>query len=257
MIYYQGKLYSLTDNKLGANRALFFGENPFTSGRLNKNGPQALDLHLNRLDQMLQYFYGESLGEKAVEIERILNAQKENYNYFRINLFKDDFSEVEFSILFKNIDLSIGEIHLGVSRYPKGKSIIPSFVKLGNYVQVFRELEEAKEQGINELVMIDQGHKILECSTSNLFFVKDQKIYTPKLKNGILEGITRARLLKFLRERSIKVEIGDFDISTLEYVDEIWLTNAVKGLRRVHTFHSRKLGEETYLKIGDEFNSYE
>ena len=57
----------------------------------------------------------------------------------------------------------------------------------------------------------------------NLFFVKNNIIYTPKLGN-ILAGITRDSIIKLARNLGYKVIEGEFNISQLKEADEAFFT---------------------------------
>ncbi|WP_391206213.1 aminodeoxychorismate lyase [Psychrobacillus sp. L4] len=68
---------------------------------------------------------------------------------------------------------------------------------------------------------------VAEGITSNVFWVKEGKLYTPSLDTGILAGVTRDWLIK---NSPFVVEVGLFAREVLEEADEVFITNAVQEI---------------------------
>jgi len=85
-----------------------------------------------------------------------------------------------------------------------------------NYLGAVMAQQEAKKENGIEAIYVDRNNRILEGTTTNIFFFKGNEIHTPK--DTILPGITRSVILK-LAETNFKVierdinkdEIGDFE----------------------------------------------
>lgn len=80
----------------------------------------------------------------------------------------------------------------------------------------------AKEQGAYEAILVDKKGEVTEGAYSNIFWVKDGKIYTRK--EGVLEGITRKGVLEL-----IPVEFQNITLEELKKVDELFLTKTTTG----------------------------
>jgi len=50
---------------------------------------------------------------------------------------------------------------------------------------------EAVKEGFDEVVMLNERGEVAECTSANIFAVKNEKILTPPLNSGCLEGVTR------------------------------------------------------------------
>lgn len=85
-------------------------------------------------------------------------------------------------------------IAAGLRRNPI-ESLSPAW-KTGNYLNNILGLREARARGADDVVMLNLRGEVTEASTSNLGFVRDGEVYTPRLDAGILEGITRGLLLR-------------------------------------------------------------
>ena len=111
------------------------------------------------------------------------------------------------------------------------KSNIKSISLLGNVLLK----NHASSSGCYETLLV-RNKKLTEGSTSNVFIVKDEIIYTPKLSNELLPGVTRGLLIKLLSQNNLKVIESDIYQSDLINADEVWCsssTNAVVPIVKV------------------------
>jgi branched-chain amino acid aminotransferase len=68
--------------------------------------------------------------------------------------------------------------------------------KTGNYLNNILCLREARARGANEVLMTNLAGEITESAVCNVAFVRSGEVLTPPLAAGILEGITRAQMLR-------------------------------------------------------------
>ncbi len=101
--------------------------------------------------------------------------------------------------------------------------------------------EKAKMLGYDEAIFIDSENHILEGTRSNIFLVKDNVVYTPKLDCGILPGITRQIVLEICAELKIQCVEKILDASELENCDELFLTNSLNEIIPVKKIGDREL----------------
>ncbi|MCG7346245.1 aminodeoxychorismate lyase [Sporosarcina sp. ACRSL] len=96
-----------------------------------------------------------------------------------------------------------------------------------NNVRGRMELSSLKD--LEGIFLTAHGH-VAEGVTSNVFWVKDEALYTPSVDTGILPGITRAFLLELGEKLGMDVHIGLFPKNDVEQADEVFVTNAVQEL---------------------------
>jgi branched-chain amino acid aminotransferase len=109
-------------------------------------------------------------------------------------------------------------------------------IKSANYLNNILAKIEAKQVGADEAILLNGDGFLAEGSVSNLFFVKDQTLFTPSPAAGILNGITRQVVLEIARAEGIPVEEDLLRPATLRSADEAFLTNTtyeVMPVRRV------------------------
>ena len=105
------------------------------------------------------------------------------------------------------------------------KSNIKSISLLGNVLLK----NHASSNGCYETLLV-RNQKLTEGSTSNVFTVKDEIIYTPKLSNELLPGVTRGLLIKLLNQNNLKVIESDIYQSDLINADEVWCSSSTNSV---------------------------
>ena len=83
---------------------------------------------------------------------------------------------------------------------------------------------EAHENHCFEALLLNVQGQLCETSSGNLFWVKDHKLYTPALSCGLLEGATRAAILRLSPYRVEEVEAG---IEALAEAEAVFITNVI------------------------------
>lgn len=130
---------------------------------------------------------------------------------------------------------------VGVVRNPS--SAIDPAVKSGNYLNSVMALVEAKERGADDAVMCNTEGHVAECSTSNLFFVRDGVLCTPALECGILGGVTRQALLEtYAPAAGVPTRPGAFTPEELYSADEAFQTSTLKGVMPVCSVDDKTIG---------------
>ena len=101
---------------------------------------------------------------------------------------------------------------------PHPKSTIIEAKVCGHYVNSILASTEAKANGFDEALLLDTDGFLAEGPGANLFFQKNNKLYTPKTGN-ILPGITRQTVLNLCEELNIEVVQGNYTVADLQTAD--------------------------------------
>ncbi len=115
----------------------------------------------------------------------------------------------------------------------------------------------AREHNWDDALIINQYDRIAESTVSNIFWVKNETLHTPSLSEGCVAGVMRSFLMENLRQQN-GVNSGIRLIETtctenqLLEADEIFLTNALTGLRWVERFGARQYTNTIAGKIWKE-----
>ena len=83
---------------------------------------------------------------------------------------------------------------------------------------------------IQEGILLDLNGCVIEGTMSNLFFVKNNTLYTPLLTQTGIAGIMRDFVLQTASAEGIQIEQGCFSLEQLCAADEIFVTNSIIGI---------------------------
>tara|TARA_B100001250_G_scaffold412319_1_gene443211 strand:+ start:573 stop:1442 length:870 start_codon:yes stop_codon:yes gene_type:complete len=101
---------------------------------------------------------------------------------------------------------------------------IPCFAKAaGLYMICTMSKHAAEAKGCSDSLMLDYRGFVAEATGANIFFVKDNKVYTPT-PDCFLNGITRQTVIELLRKNSIEVVEKHIKLEELEGFQQCWLT---------------------------------
>ncbi len=120
--------------------------------------------------------------------------------------------------------------------------------KSGNYLNNVFASHFAKKQNCFDSVMLSQEGHLAEGSVHNIWFIKDGMLKTPDKACGLLEGITRLKLMEFCDENALPYEVGFYDPEDLYTADQVFFTSTTKGILPVCQYEDKKysVGDSTY-----------
>ncbi|MGO3751538.1 MAG: aminotransferase class IV [Peptoniphilaceae bacterium] len=209
--------------KINLDEGFFFGEGAFETIKVIKKTPLFLKDHLKRLNSSLVFFGIEKeINENQVK-EYIKTVEEENYA-LKITVSREN------TLFTKRQDPYIGidrnkEYKLLISKVLRNSTSPMVYHKTINYYENILEKRKAMSEGYYEVLFLNEKNKVCEGSVSNIFFVKDEKIYTPNLESGLLKGTMRDYIIKEYKaiEKSISLE-------ELENYNSVFISNALMGI---------------------------
>jgi branched-chain amino acid aminotransferase len=102
---------------------------------------------------------------------------------------------------------------------------------------------EAREAGVDEVLLMNNRGEIAEGSVSNLFVVRQESVLTPSVECGCLPGITRAAVLEEATRLGIPAIEQALSPAELYDADEAFLTNSVMELMPLVRVGDRSIGK--------------
>ncbi|MFW6050214.1 MAG: aminotransferase class IV [Myxococcota bacterium] len=115
--------------------------------------------------------------------------------------------------------------------------------KASNYLANLLAVQQARERGAQEAVLLSPDGAVLEGASSNVFVVRGGGIRTPGTAAGILEGITRRRVLAIARREAVPVREGVFFVQDLYRADEVFITSSIREVVPVVRVDGVAVGE--------------
>lgn len=209
-----------------------FGLGIFETMSVVNNHIILLEYHLQRLKKGIK-FLGINLN---ITKEEVLNYVKDNP--MKNGVLKIIVSE-------NNIVWQCRENNYSDDKYKKGFSVALSsvirnetspftYIKSLNYGDNILEKRKAALIGYDEPIFLNTEGQLTEGATTNIFFIKNNKIITPELSCGMLDGTIRKYIINRydVEERVVyPYDINDFD--------EMFLTNSLMGIMPVYKFEDK------------------
>lgn len=215
----------INDDNIKLDNGLFFGQGAFETILCGKN-PYFLDFHINRLKKALEVLEMQPLIEEKEIVEyikklnirdKVLKITVTDKNIIlttRGNTYTEEMYENGFS--------------LKISDVLRNSTSILSKIKSTNYVENILEKRKANKEGYDDVVFFNEKGYLCETSVSNIFCIKDEKIYTPDCSNGLLNGTVREWII-----RNFNVIECDITRKDLKNMKEVFVTNSLIGIMEI------------------------
>lgn len=245
------------------NRALRYGEGLIETMYFEDKTIKLFAFHYERLEKSLAQLNFPEISRFDFDKEiakTIVANQNPERGILRAQFFLNEARhELQFWIEYlpvqtKQFDRRAG-IHIGFSKKAVKNHDSISHLKNTSRLNYVIAKREALEHNWDDILLINSKQNVVESTISNIFIIKDNVVYTPPLMDGCIEGVFR----RFLLETQ---EIGDLTIqercllpSSIMTADEIFLTNAVRGIQPVSSLEGKAFPIHLSHKIFDYFAS--
>lgn len=120
------------------------------------------------------------------------------------------------------------------------KALDPQIKSL-NFLNNILAKIEAKKAGAYEAIMLNYRGYIAEGTISNIFFARNNILYTPSINIGILDGITRRIILDIAKELKIKTIEGKFKPEEIYSAEEVFISNTTMEVMPVTEIDNKKI----------------
>jgi len=250
-----------------SNRAFRYGDGVFETMRFHKGKVLFSDIHFNRLIagmDMLRldydsHFTKEWMCEEVLKLSRsvrIFKSGRIRFSVYRAGegLYTPLTNQFSFVVELEKLDIenftlnekgNLVDLFSGV--------ILPrnalSRLKTTNALPYVLAAISKKENGLDEIFLLNDEGGLVEGTSTNIFLVKSNKVFTPGLMEGCTEGVMRQVVIDLLRANDIQItELAIPPLSLLD-ADEVFLTNAVQGIRWVGGYKQKRYYNQLAKKI--------
>ncbi len=244
-VYLNGKFIKSAEAKISVfDQGFLYGDGIFESFRSNGNKLYQFSQHYQRLQQSAAALnYQLDLNQQQLEAILLQLRDKNDLvnAYYRITITRGDgqigfqrsldnnltclviareFKGFEESYYRNGIDLKVAQ-----TRRNAPEAINPKIKSISNLNSLLGKLE-AKANGAIEVVMLNNKGHVCEGSASNIFWTRGQWVFTPSVATGLLEGVTRATIMRLCTEKlDLRVIAGEYKLQELKFSDEVFITS--------------------------------
>ncbi|KXZ39734.1 4-amino-4-deoxychorismate lyase [Alkalithermobacter thermoalcaliphilus JW-YL-7 = DSM 7308] len=218
-----------------------FGIGLFETIKVYKGIPMLLDNHLERIYNSINEL-NISFDICKNEMKNIIIKHSKNINNkaLRLTIFDDGYNISLRDIPYTQSDYLRG-YKLKIAPIIRGSSILYTH-KTVNYLENIYSKKEALKHGFDESLFINMKNIILEGSMTNIFFIKDNIVYTPCESLSILPGIIRQEIIDICTKEKIKIKKTKIQLSSVKDFEFCFITNSLIELIKVSNI------EDTYFK---------
>ncbi len=130
-----------------------------------------------------------------------------------------------------------------------------SSIKSNNYMLFSLAARQARLRNLDDAFILNIHDRLCEATVSNVFAIRDKTIYTPPLSEGCIAGVMRRWVQELLRKQNILCRETPLTVEMIKQCDEIFLTNAIFGIRWVGRFREITYGNGMTREIFALLNS--
>jgi branched-subunit amino acid aminotransferase/4-amino-4-deoxychorismate lyase len=256
------------------NRSYLYGDGLFESVRIMNGKPINLENHYNRLVQGAKaikmrfpaFFTVQFFEDKIVELANISGIT--DGGKCRISLdralggtYIPETNEISYFIEVYPYEANFFELNskgfeIDIYQDQKKQNNFLANFKTKNGLLYVMTAIAAKEKNLDDMLLTNEKGVIIESSNSNLFIVSNGVLYTPGLEDGCLAGTMRMQVINLAIQHGIKVYECSIMPQNLLAADEIFFTNAIRGIVWVGGYRTKRYYNSLGRKLQSFLNDY-
>jgi branched-chain amino acid aminotransferase len=251
---------------------LICGWGLFTTVRIVRGEAFAYERHWRRLEKdaaLTRLPLAYTGARVRVMLQEVIRANQVKDGCARIYLvwntvggWRSDEKMPDVDLLIATADLPHypDVMRLTVREHGRHASSSLAGVKTISWLDSVWAVAEAQRAGFDEVVLLNERGEVSECTAANIFAAKGEKVITPPLSSGCLEGVTRGILMEIASEAGTSVVEQTLRLEDLYGADEVFVTstnrNAI-GVKEIdgHTIADGAMGPITQ-KLDEAFEEY-
>lgn len=254
------------------NRAFCYGDALFETIRIANYRPQFLKEHLQRLYagmKVLKMLPNPNYSEVFFEHAILELAQKNGITSdarVRLTVYRNDGgfyapSDNNVSFLIEMTAMEEKGYTLNAKGYTvdlfsdlkKSNSPLSSIKSANSIVYVVAGIYK-NQHALDDCILVNDKGCITEAISSNIFAVKNGVLYTSPVADGCVDGVMRKKIIEIAEASRIAVYELSIMQSVLLGADELFLTNAINGIRWVVAYKQKRYFNNTSKKFTDKLN---
>ncbi len=263
-INYNGNIYNEHEQLLQVtNRGFRYGDGFFESMIMFNQKMPLLEFHWSRIVFTADVLAGilpagmdvdklQSMILDLASVNDLVKNARVRVQFFRKGggLYLPDTDDLGFIITMDpviNERFEVGEGLVAGLREDCYKTVsMTSDLKTSSALMYVMAARFAKSEGWDECLLLNDLDHVCEAIHSNIFLVKGDKLITPDLDSGCVNGVMRSYLIALFDEL---VEEREVTVKELEEAEEILLVNAVKGVQWIKQFKGKTYTNKKAVEI--------
>jgi branched-chain amino acid aminotransferase len=238
---------------LASNRGYRYGDGLFETMKIRDGKILLANYHFERLFSglsLLQFEKPLLFTREKINAEILRLCGKNNCTKLarvRLSVFRgngglyDDDKVPEYLVECWPLNESVNQLNengLVIDIYRDAEKGCDKFsnLKSANFLPYSMAALFAKQNKLNDCLVINTSGSIADSTIANLFIIKNGIVITPGLEDGCVNGVMRRHLLKELQVAGYQVQESTISVNDVLMADEVFLTNAINAIRWVRQF---------------------
>ncbi len=269
-VFHNESLLPIEKVRLSPGQAgLICGWGIFTTLRICRGEAFAYERHWRRLEKdaaLTRLPIPYTAAKVRVQLHEVIRANKVTEGCARVYLVYNTVGFWQSDEKHEPVDLIIYTaplperrevVRLALREHGRHAASALAGVKSISWLNNVWAVSEANKEGFDEVVMLNERGEVAECTSANIFAVKDGKILTPPLNSGCLEGVTRGILMEIAPETGVSVVEQALRPEDLYSADEVFISSTNRNLISVGEIVGHKIAAGLVCdRMNDLFTAY-
>lgn len=268
-IFYNGEYLHGDKPFLGLpNRAFYYGDAIMEELHAYATEPQFLDAHLEKLVSAMdllsmdvpEYFNIADLNlfiSKLLRKNRLFGGAAVRITVFRNSseLFAPQRNDVSFAMDCRRLEQGFYALNSAgyvIDVYQESiRHVHPlSSIRNADPLLFIKAAQYCEKKKLDDCVFLNGNRRIVETVYSSIFLVKDQAVFTPSVHEGCIPGVMRKVMVDLCSMSGFRNnDQSRLSPEAMEEADEIFLADAVNGLRWVGAYRQKRYYKKSIQKL--------
>jgi branched-subunit amino acid aminotransferase/4-amino-4-deoxychorismate lyase len=272
-INYNGEIVAAGSKLLEiSNRGFRYGDGLFESMRMMRGRLKFAELHSERLEKGMKALHIEGYSQMdsyflQEKVEELAIRNKIKHGRLRLTVYRDaeglytptqnkmgyciEIEPLEEPRYFMNAK---GLIMDKYDEMTKPVNFLSNLKTCNSLLFVMASIYKVQNK-LDEAFIINQHGFLCEAIGSNVFVLYQGTLYTPALSEGCISGVMRQVIMNLAQENNIPMVEAQIDPEILNQAEEVFLTNASRGIQWVMGFNKKRYFNETSKLLSEALNN--
>lgn len=274
MINLNGELHTSEVQISILNRSFLYGDGIFETLKIVNNKILFFEDHYFRLMASMRIirmeipmeFTMEYLEEQVLKL--VQNLKIENSSRVRITIFRNEggfYTPTDNTVSFvinaqpiekQNYDFKENSFEVDLYKdFMITKQLLSTLKTTNKIIHVTGSIF-AKENQLDCCLLINEEKNVIEATNGNLFLFSNNKLITPPISEGCLNGIMRKQIL-LLAKKMDGIEVAEEPISPfdLQKADELFISNVIIGIQPITKYRKKEFTTDFSKKLLEKLNT--
>lgn len=273
MVNFNGTVLDTQEKVLDAdNRGFLYGDSVFETVKAVHQTPLFWEDHYFRLMASMRLMRMEipmsfTLEFLRSELQKTIDPNHSHATRIRLSVFREPggryfpvSNEVQYLIVSEPLDVDAfvadtSDYQVDLFKDFHVTSSLLSTLKTNNRSLNVIGSRYAQDNDLDNCILLNEQKQVVEFLNGNLFIVQGTSIKTAPLSSGCIKGVIRKQLIQLIENHTEyffeEVAVSPFE---LQKADELWVTNAVQGIRPVGSYRKKSFGHKVALVFTELLN---